>query len=270
MGKKVVVIGSNNSATTSAPRLWETGADVTMVQRSSTHIVKSDTLMDVALGGLYSEAASQEWHRPQQADLIFASLPYAVLPAVMKPQCDETKKRDKKFYDRLKKAGFDLDFGADETGLFLKYLRRGSGYYIDVGASELVADGKIKLARGQVDHLTEDAVVLEDGTELPPICRLRHRLWLDERLGREAHLAGRGRQGGQVLGPRLRHPEGPRPLGRRAAQHVEADPAGSPVVPRRQPAPVAPLLAVPVAAVEGSQEGLKTPAYGLQKVHHLS
>jgi putative flavoprotein involved in K+ transport len=28
-----------------------------MVQRSSTHIVKSDTLMDVALGGLYSEAA---------------------------------------------------------------------------------------------------------------------------------------------------------------------------------------------------------------------
>jgi putative flavoprotein involved in K+ transport len=52
----------------------------------------------------------------------------------MKPQCDETKKRDKKFYDRLKKAGFDLDFGADETGLFLKYLRRGSGYYIDVGA----------------------------------------------------------------------------------------------------------------------------------------
>jgi putative flavoprotein involved in K+ transport len=65
----------------------------------------------------------------------------------MKPQCDETKKRDKKFYDRLEKAGFDLDFGADETGLFMKYLRRGSGYYIDVGASELVADGKIKLAR---------------------------------------------------------------------------------------------------------------------------
>jgi hypothetical protein len=29
----------------------------------------------------------------------------------MKPQCDETKERDKKFYDRLKKAGFDLDFG---------------------------------------------------------------------------------------------------------------------------------------------------------------
>ena len=49
----------------------------------------------------------------------------------------------------------------------MKYLRRGSGYYIDVGAADLVANGDVKLAHGQVDHLTEDAVVLEDGTELP-------------------------------------------------------------------------------------------------------
>jgi putative flavoprotein involved in K+ transport len=49
----------------------------------------------------------------------------------------------------------------------MKYLRRGSGYYIDVGAADLVADGQVKLARGQVDHLTEDSVVLADGTELP-------------------------------------------------------------------------------------------------------
>ena len=85
----------------------------------------------------------------------------------MKPQADETKKRDKAFYDRLEKAGFDLDFGADETGLFLKYLRRGSGYYIDVGASELVADGKIKLAKGQLERLTADSVVLDTGETLP-------------------------------------------------------------------------------------------------------
>ena len=50
----------------------------------------------------------------------------------------------------------------------MKYLRRGSGYYIDVGASELVANGEIKLqARARSTHLTEDAVVLTDGTELP-------------------------------------------------------------------------------------------------------
>jgi cation diffusion facilitator CzcD-associated flavoprotein CzcO len=49
----------------------------------------------------------------------------------------------------------------------MKYLRRGSGYYIDVGASDLVANGDVKLKNGAVDHLSEDAVVMEDGTELP-------------------------------------------------------------------------------------------------------
>jgi putative flavoprotein involved in K+ transport len=166
-GKKVVVIGSNNSSHDICAALWEAGVDVTMVQRSSTHIVKSDTLMDIALGDLYSEKAVANGIDHNTADLIFASLPYKVLPALMKPQCDETKKRDADFYSRLEKAGFNLDFGADETGLFLKYLRRGSGYYIDVGASELVADGKIKLAHGQATKFTETGIMLEDGTELP-------------------------------------------------------------------------------------------------------
>jgi putative flavoprotein involved in K+ transport len=49
----------------------------------------------------------------------------------------------------------------------MKYLRRGSGYYNDVGAADHVANGHDKLAPGQVDHLTEDSVVLVDGTELP-------------------------------------------------------------------------------------------------------
>jgi putative flavoprotein involved in K+ transport len=43
-----------------------------------------------------------------------------------------------------------LDFGVDGSGLFVKYLRRGSGYYIDVGASELVANGSIKLKSGSM------------------------------------------------------------------------------------------------------------------------
>ena len=51
------------------------------------------------------------------------------------------RERDADFYARLEAAGFDLDWGEDGSGLFMKYLRRGSGYYIDVGASELVANG---------------------------------------------------------------------------------------------------------------------------------
>lgn len=166
-GRRAVVIGSNNSAHDIAADLWEHGAEVTMVQRSSTHVSRSETLMEIALGALYSEEAVRNGITTEMADLIFASIPYAVLPAIQKPGCDEMKRRDADFYARLEKAGFWLDFGADETGLFMKYLRRGSGYYIDVGASELVANGSIRLKRGQVTRLTPGGVVIEDGTELP-------------------------------------------------------------------------------------------------------
>jgi putative flavoprotein involved in K+ transport len=166
-GKKAVVIGSNNSAHDICAALWEAGADVTMVQRSSTHIVRSDTLMDIGLGALYSEEAVASGITTEKADMIFASLPYRIMHEFQIPLYDQMRERDKEFYDRLEAAGFQLDFGEDDSGLFMKYLRRGSGYYIDVGASELVADGEVKLKSGTVERLTEDAVVLEDGTELP-------------------------------------------------------------------------------------------------------
>jgi putative flavoprotein involved in K+ transport len=165
-GKKAVVIGSNNSAHDICAALWEAGADVTMVQRSSTHVARSDSLMEIALGALYSEEAVAAGVTTEKADMIFASLPYRILPALQVPVYAQIRERDADFYDRLEAAGFDLDWGDDDSGLFMKYLRRGSGYYIDVGASELVANGQIKLQRGQVDHLTEHAVVLADGTQL--------------------------------------------------------------------------------------------------------
>ena len=65
-GKKAVVIGSNNSAHDICAALWEAGADVTMVQRSSTHIVRSDTLMDIGLGALYSEQAVATGHHDRE------------------------------------------------------------------------------------------------------------------------------------------------------------------------------------------------------------
>ncbi|MCW2819947.1 MAG: NAD(P)/FAD-dependent oxidoreductase [Marmoricola sp.] len=166
-GKKVVVIGSNNSAFDICGALWEHDADVTMVQRSSTHIVKSASLMEHGLGDLYSERALAAGVTTEKADLIFASLPSRIMHEFQIPAYEAMAEQDKDFYERLEGAGFRHDWGDDGSGLFMKYLRRGSGYYIDVGSAELVADGEVKLAHGQVTHLTEDAVVLEDGTELP-------------------------------------------------------------------------------------------------------
>ncbi|WP_096787428.1 NAD(P)/FAD-dependent oxidoreductase [Rhodobacter sp. CZR27] len=165
-GKKCVIVGSNNSAHDIAAALWEHGADVTMVQRTSTHIVRSDTLMEIGLGGLYSEQAVQAGMTTEKADLIFASVPYAILHEFQIPLYEQMKERDKEFYEGLERAGFWLDWGADGSGLFMKYLRRGSGYYIDIGASQLIIDGEIKLAHGQVREVVEDGLILEDGTKL--------------------------------------------------------------------------------------------------------
>src|SRR5207253_6791363 len=49
--------------------LWEVGADVTMVQRSSTHVSRSDSLMEMALGALYSESAVASGMTTQKADM---------------------------------------------------------------------------------------------------------------------------------------------------------------------------------------------------------
>ena len=167
-GKKCVVIGSNNSAHDICAALWEHGADVTMVQRSSTHIAPSESLMELALGGLYSDSAVKSGVTTNMADLIFASIPYKIMAPMQVPVYDEMKKRDADLYARLENAGFMLDFGVDGSGLFMKYLRRGSGYYIDVGASELVANGSIKLkSRVDVERIKPHSVVLSDGTELP-------------------------------------------------------------------------------------------------------
>jgi len=166
-GKKAVVIGSNNSAHDICADLWEHGVDVTMVQRSSTHVARSDTLMDLALGGLYSEQAVASGITTDKADLIFASVPYRIMPDLQIPVYEEMARRDVDFYARLEKSGFLHDFGEDGSGLFMKYLRRGSGYYIDVGASELVANGSIKLRSGvAVTHVKPHGVVLHDGSEL--------------------------------------------------------------------------------------------------------
>lgn len=166
-GKKAVVLGANNSAHDICAALWENGVDVTMVQRSSTHIAPSQSLMELALGGLYSEEAVQSGIDHHKADLVFASVPYQIMHTFHIPVYDEMKKRDADLYGRLEKAGFMLDFGDDGSGLFMKYLRRGSGYYIDVGASELVANGSVKLkSHNNIERVNPKSVTLTDGTEL--------------------------------------------------------------------------------------------------------
>jgi putative flavoprotein involved in K+ transport len=270
-GKKAVVVGSNNSAHDICAALWEHGADVTMVQRSSTHIVKSESLMDIGLGSLYSESAVQAGMTTEKADMVFASLPYRIMHEFQIPLYEQMKQRDADFYDRLEKVGFRHDWGDDGSGLFMKYLRRGSGYYIDVGAAELVADGKIKLAQGQVDHLTRNSVVLDDGTELAADLVVyatgygSMNGWVADLVGQE--MADKvGKCWG--LGSDTTKDPGPwegeqRNMWKPTQQRALWFHGGN----LHQSRHYSLYLALQLKA---RYEGIPTPVYGLQEVHHLS
>ncbi len=269
-GKKCVVVGSNNSAFDICGALWENGADVTMVQRSSTHIVRSDSLMEIGLGALYSEEAVAAGVTTEKADLIFASIPYRILHQFQIPAYEAMAERDADFYQRLEKSGFDHDWGDDGSGLFMKYLRRGSGYYIDVGAADLVADGEVKLAKGQVDHLTEHSVVLADGTELEADLVVyatgynSMNGWVADLISQEA-----ADRVGKVWGLGSDTTKDPGPW--EGEQRNMWKPTQVPALwmhggNLHQSRHYSTFLALQLKA---RLEGIDTPVYGLQEVHHL-
>lgn len=164
--RKVVVIGAASSGHDVSVDLWEAGADVTMVQRSATTVVRSSTLMELGFD-TYSEEAVAAGIDVDKADMISAATPFALQPPKQKALYDKIRARDADFYEKLQATGFLLDFGHDETGLLMKAYRTGSGYYVDVGASQLIIDGEIKIKAGvEIDTLTPTGIRFADGTEI--------------------------------------------------------------------------------------------------------
>ena len=162
-GKKAVVVGCCNSGHDIAQDFYEHGYDVTIVQRSSTYVMSSKAGLDVLLGGLYEEGGPDT----EDADLLFMSIPNAMLKRLHVDATKEIKKRDAELLAGLEKAGFKLDSGPDEAGFFMKYFQRGGGYYIDVGASQLIIDGKIKVKQGQeITEVKPHGLLFTDGTLL--------------------------------------------------------------------------------------------------------
>lgn len=166
-GKRVVVIGANNSAHDICADLVDHGALPTMVQRSSTHIIRQSTMSEVMMRPLFSQEAVDEGVTTETADMMVASLPLRLMEAGNREAWKMMRERDKDFYAGLERAGFRLDFAEDGAGIAAKYLRSASGYYIDVGASAMIADGRIALKTGtEISRITESGVEFADGSHL--------------------------------------------------------------------------------------------------------
>lgn len=157
---KAIIVGVATSAHDIARDLTESGVDVTMFQRGPVVITNVATanlayagyldpetptgLVDIRYGiGLINplrEKASQAYHQM-------------------------AKEMDGVLLDGLTAAGLRLGDGVDGQGFLDLFLRTGGGYYLNTGASELIADRRIRIE--QFDRIVEfvaEGARLDDGT----------------------------------------------------------------------------------------------------------
>ncbi len=161
-GKACVVVGSNNSAHDIAADLWEAGATVTMIQRSPTIVVRAETMKTFSDALPYADPAV-----PRDLADLAGAVPFRLQEAGHRAMTDAVRALDAPFYARLEQAGFLLGHGEDGTGFLSAYARRAAGYYIDVGASDLIADGEIALATGEIAAIRGDGVEMASGRFVP-------------------------------------------------------------------------------------------------------
>ncbi|KAL7816013.1 FAD/NAD(P)-binding domain-containing protein [Trichoderma aethiopicum] len=161
-GKKAVIVGSCNSAHDIAQDFFEKGYDVTMVQRSSTLVTSSRSVKDIVLRA-YCEGGPPT----EDIDLEIQSHPLAVLKTLQISTTRRQVESDRALLEGLQRAGFKVDSGPSGAGLFFKYFQTGGGYYIDVGASELIIGRNIQVRSGQeVVEILPHGLRLAGGAEL--------------------------------------------------------------------------------------------------------
>jgi cation diffusion facilitator CzcD-associated flavoprotein CzcO len=161
-GKKALVIGAGVSGHELAHDLYEHGADVTVLQRSSTYVVTYGSYHR-HFSTLFTEDMRLT---PEFADQMTYSLPSVRVDELNKRLVKLAAAQDRELLDRLEARGFKLNWGPDGTGIIGAHMSGKDSYQIDIGASELIAEGKVRLKQGvEVAEIRERTVVFTDGSE---------------------------------------------------------------------------------------------------------
>jgi cation diffusion facilitator CzcD-associated flavoprotein CzcO len=161
-GKKALVIGSGNSGHDIAQDLVSSGAEATIVQRSSTMVVNVEPSAQLPYA-LYDEGLPLE-----DCDLITTSMPLSLVRKSHILLTEQAKKLDQELLNGLERKGFRLNFGEDGSGWQFKYLTRGGGYYFNVGCSDLIVEGKVGLVQyPDIAEFVAGGARMKSGETLP-------------------------------------------------------------------------------------------------------
>lgn len=157
-GKKAIVVGTSTSGHDIARELTERGCQVTMVQRSPTVVVNIDPAN--LIYNTYKEGRSID-----EIDVVTIANNFDATIASYRLFAEMVEEMDRDLLDALHKVGFKTDRGYMDGGYFANYLHRGGGYYLNVGASELLTSGKIGLVQhDDIQHYEAGGARMKDGS----------------------------------------------------------------------------------------------------------
>jgi len=155
--KNAIVIGTGNSGHDIAQDLHSSGAHVTLVQRSPTTVVSIEPSAQLVY-------EPYNYGSMDDNDLIATSMPLSLARKSHVMLTEQSKGLDKQLLDGLTQRGFRIDFGEGGTGWSFKYLTRGGGYYFNVGCSDLIVSGEIKLAPfSDIDGFVAEGARMKSG-----------------------------------------------------------------------------------------------------------
>lgn len=163
-GKRALVFGTGTSAHDIAQELHAHGAEVTMVQRGVTEVIQIEPSAHMYLDALFEE----EGIPLEVKDLIACSAPMDLVETEHRRLTKLVRANDADLLDRLEQAGLRVERDPNGAGWPMKYFTRGGGYYLNVGCSDLIANGEIGIV--QADTITgfdRDGPVLSDGRKIP-------------------------------------------------------------------------------------------------------
>ncbi|MDA0663323.1 MAG: NAD(P)/FAD-dependent oxidoreductase [Proteobacteria bacterium] len=161
-GRKALVLGTGNSGHDVAQDLYSHGADTTIIQRGSGTVVSIDPSAKLNYA-LYEEGPSLD-----DCDLLATAATYPLIVKGYQMAVERMMEFDKELIAGLKAKGFKYDIGEDNTGHQMKYRRRGGGYYLNAGCSDLIIEGEIGLLQfDTIERFTAGGARLTDGSMVP-------------------------------------------------------------------------------------------------------
>jgi cation diffusion facilitator CzcD-associated flavoprotein CzcO len=162
-GKRALVVGTGNSGHDVAQDLVVNEAEkVYMLQRSPTCVVSLEPTA-TSVYRIYREAPSVD-----DIDLQSTAISFSVLEETYKWMMRRAAVNDRELIDGLNAAGFETYYGDDETGFHMMYLRGDGGYYIDVGCSQMIIDGRVQVLHTRdMERFVAEGLQMKDGSVVP-------------------------------------------------------------------------------------------------------